>query len=58
MEALAKTLNERNNDIQFKPYLGLKHIDPFIEDAVKQMREDHIEEALRLYWRHIIQRLA
>lgn len=48
VEALAKTLNERNKDIQFKPYLGLKHIDPFIEDAVKQMHEDHIEEAVTL----------
>lgn len=48
VEALAKTLNERNKDIQFKPYLGLKHIDPFIEDAVKQMHEDDIEEAVTL----------
>lgn len=48
VEALAKMLNERNHGIQFKPYLGLKHIDPFIEDAVKQMREDNIEEAVTL----------
>ena len=48
MYALADALNERNKDIQFKPYLGLKHIDPFIEDAVKQMKEDGIEEAVTI----------
>ncbi|MFA8439729.1 ferrochelatase [Pueribacillus sp. YX66] len=48
MFALAEALNKRNQDIQFKPYLGLKHIDPFIEDAVKQMHEDGIEEAVTI----------
>lgn len=45
---LANTLNQQQNDIEFIPYLGLKHIDPFIEDAVKQMKEDGIEEAVSL----------
>lgn len=48
MAAVAEALNERNQDVQFKPYLGLKHIDPFIEDAVQQMHEDGIEEAVTL----------
>jgi ferrochelatase len=29
-------------------YLGLKHIEPFVEDAVKQMHEDGIEEAVSI----------
>jgi len=49
-KAQAKKLEERLNEIQdeaeFHFYLGLKHIEPFIEDAVKQMHEDGIEEAV------------
>lgn len=45
---LEKRLNELNEDIQFKLYLGLKHIDPFIEDAVDQMKADGIEEAVSI----------
>lgn len=48
----AKKLEERLNEIQeqaeFHFYLGLKHIEPFIEDAVKQMHEDGIEEAVSI----------
>ena len=29
-------------------YLGLKHIEPFIEDAVEQMHADGIEEAISI----------
>ncbi|TCP29262.1 ferrochelatase [Scopulibacillus darangshiensis] len=47
-EGLEKRLNERQNDVEFKAYLGLKHIHPFIEDAVKQMHEDGIDEAVSL----------
>ena len=32
--------------MNFKLYLGLKHISPYIEDAVKKMHEDGIEEAV------------
>ncbi len=46
--AIEQHLNERNTDIEFKMYLGLKHIDPFIEDAVMQMKEDGIEEAVSI----------
>ncbi|SFJ51407.1 ferrochelatase [Thermoflavimicrobium dichotomicum] len=41
-------LNEVQNDIEFRAYLGLKHIDPFIEDAVSQMHQEGIEEAISL----------
>ncbi|MGG3914742.1 ferrochelatase [Rossellomorea vietnamensis] len=48
----AKTLEERLNavqeNIEFKMYLGLKHIEPFVEDAVEQMHNDGIEEAVSI----------
>jgi protoporphyrin/coproporphyrin ferrochelatase len=45
---LEKHLNETQDEIEFKMYLGLKHIEPFIEDAVTKMHEDGIEEAISL----------
>ncbi len=45
---LEKYLNETNKEIEFKAYLGLKHIDPFVEDAVAKMKEDGIEEAVSI----------
>jgi ferrochelatase len=45
---LETRLNAIQDDIEFKMYLGLKHIHPFLEDAVKQMHEDGIEEAVTL----------
>lgn len=45
-EALEARLNEINSDIEFKMYLGLKHINPFIEDAVQAMKKDGIKEAV------------
>jgi ferrochelatase len=47
-EKLEKQLNELQNEIEFKMYLGLKHIEPFIEDTVKKMHEDGIEEAVSI----------
>ncbi|WP_102027981.1 ferrochelatase [Salirhabdus sp. Marseille-P4669] len=47
-EALEKKLNEMQDDIQFTMYLGLKHIHPFIEDAVEQMGKDGIKEAVSI----------
>ncbi|MYL32337.1 ferrochelatase [Pontibacillus yanchengensis] len=47
-EALQSKLNEMQDDIEFKLYIGLKHIDPFIEDAVQQMADDGIEEAVSI----------
>ncbi|QQK79542.1 ferrochelatase [Salicibibacter cibi] len=48
MRALEEMLNEQSTDKSFKAYLGLKHIDPFIEDAVAKMKEDGIEEAVSI----------
>ncbi|MBC1474771.1 ferrochelatase [Listeria grandensis] len=45
---LAETLNSRQSDIEFKTYIGLKHIEPFIEDAVQEMKNDGIEEAISI----------
>ena len=41
-------LNKIQDEIEFHMYLGLKHIEPFIEDAVKQMHEDGIKEAISI----------
>jgi ferrochelatase len=45
---LEKELNGMHEDIEFRAYLGLKHIDPFIEDAVNEMKADGIREAVSL----------
>lgn len=47
-EALEARLNDVQDDIEFKLYLGLKHIDPFVEDAVEQMAKDGIDEAVSI----------
>jgi protoporphyrin/coproporphyrin ferrochelatase len=45
---LEQRLNEVQDEIEFVMYLGLKHIDPFVEDAVQQMNRDGIEEAVSI----------
>lgn len=47
-QQLEKHLNASQDEIEFKMYLGLKHIAPFIEDAVKGMHEDGITEAISI----------
>ncbi|MEW8986332.1 MAG: ferrochelatase [Bacillus sp. (in: firmicutes)] len=47
-EKLEQHLNSVQDEIEFKMYLGLKHIEPFIEDAVKAMHDDGIEEAVSI----------
>jgi ferrochelatase len=47
-EKLEGHLNRIQDHYEFKMYLGLKHIEPFIEDAVKQMHDDGIEEAVSI----------
>ncbi|MGD6844358.1 ferrochelatase [Bacillus infantis] len=47
-EKLEQHLNSIQNEIEFKMYLGLKHIEPFVEDAVKSMHEDGITEAVSI----------
>lgn len=45
---LEEHLNSVQDQVEFKMYLGLKHIEPFVEDAVGQMKEDGIEEAVSI----------
>ncbi|MBD3110268.1 ferrochelatase [Bacillus sp. AGMB 02131] len=47
-KALEQHLNAIQDEVEFKAYLGLKHIEPFVEDAVIQMKEDGIEEAVSI----------
>ncbi len=47
-QKLEDAMNEMHDDIEFKSYLGLKHINPFIEDAVRQMHKDGIKEAISI----------
>lgn len=47
-KSLEEHLNNIQDEIEFKMYLGLKHIEPFIEDAVKKMHEDDIREAVSI----------
>ncbi|RNA68727.1 ferrochelatase [Alteribacter keqinensis] len=47
-EKLEAELNKRFSDCEFRAYQGLKHIDPFIEDAVHQMKEDGIKKAVSI----------
>ncbi len=47
-KALEDHLNEVQDDVEFVHYLGLKHIEPFVEDAVKKMADDGITEAISI----------
>ncbi|WP_309086799.1 ferrochelatase [Domibacillus sp.] len=47
-QKLTDFLNNMQQEIEFKLYIGLKHIEPFIEDAVHQMEQDGIEEAVSI----------
>lgn len=47
-KALEDQLNASQDDVVFKAYIGLKHIHPFIEDAVQQMADDGIKEAVSI----------
>ncbi|TKD68710.1 ferrochelatase [Pseudalkalibacillus hwajinpoensis] len=49
-QKLEDRMNEQFGDetIQFKSYLGLKHIEPFVEEAVRDMQKDGITEAVSI----------
>jgi protoporphyrin/coproporphyrin ferrochelatase len=47
-KAIEAKLNEMQDEYEFKAYIGLKHISPFIEDAVADMGKDGIKEAVSL----------
>lgn len=46
--SLEKVLNEKQDNYEFKAYIGLKHIEPYIEDAVEKMANDGIEQAVSI----------
>ncbi|NME99275.1 ferrochelatase [Aneurinibacillus aneurinilyticus] len=46
--ALEAKLNHMQDKYEFKAYLGLKHIEPFIEDGIRHMNADGIEEAVSI----------
>ncbi|WP_080847458.1 ferrochelatase [Cytobacillus gottheilii] len=47
-EGLEQHLNDIQDEYEFKMYIGLKHIEPFVEDAVQQMHADGITEAVSI----------
>ncbi|MGN7387166.1 ferrochelatase [Sporosarcina sp. SAFN-015] len=46
--ALGDRLNAMQDEIEFTVYVGLKHITPFIEEAVEKMNADGIKEAVSI----------
>lgn len=47
-EKLEAQLNQQEQGVRFKVYLGMKHTHPFIADTVKRMADDGIEQAIGL----------
>lgn len=47
-KGLEKHLNDIQDEVEFTMYIGLKHIEPFIEDAVEKMHQDGIREAVSI----------
>ncbi|MBP3038664.1 ferrochelatase [Bacillaceae bacterium Marseille-Q3522] len=47
-EKLGQYLNETQESFEFNMYIGLKHMEPFVEDAVEKMKEDGIETAVSI----------
>ena len=47
-EAIADHLNAGQDKYEFKLYLGLRHIDPFIEEVVQEMAKDGVTQAVSL----------
>ncbi|MER1959362.1 MAG: ferrochelatase [Solibacillus sp.] len=47
-EALCARLNEVQDEVEYKLFIGLKHIEPFVEDAVGAMVAEGITEAVSI----------
>lgn len=45
---LGDKLNEAQDEVTFQVYIGLKHIEPSIEEAVQKMKADGITEAISI----------
>ena len=48
-EALKDALNQVYEDVEFKLYLGLKHISPYIEEAVEKCIKMVLKKRLLLF---------
>lgn len=46
--ALGARLNEVQDEVEYKVFIGLKHIEPFVEDAVEAMVNEGITEAVSI----------
>ncbi|MER2112393.1 MAG: ferrochelatase [Solibacillus isronensis] len=46
--ALCARLNEVQEEVEYKVFIGLKHIEPFVEDAVEAMVKEGITEAVSI----------
>src|SRR5699024_2753588 len=44
--ALETKLKATQDEYESKTYIGLKHIEPFIENAIEQMAKDGIDQAV------------
>ena len=47
-QSLCNRLNEVQDEVQYKLFIGLKHIEPFVEDAVEAMVNEGITEAVSI----------
>lgn len=47
-QAIADRMNEVQDEVEYVLYIGLKHIEPFVEDAVASMAKDGIKEAVSI----------
>lgn len=47
-QELVRQLNENNDDVTYELFIGNKHIEPTIEDAVTEMHEAGIEESVAI----------
>ncbi|MER2047827.1 MAG: ferrochelatase [Solibacillus sp.] len=46
--ALCARLNEVQDEVEYKVFIGLKHIEPFVEDAIEAMVKEGITEAVSI----------
>ena len=47
-QGLCERLNEVQDEVEYKLFIGLKHIEPFVEDAVEAMHNEGITEAVSI----------
>lgn len=47
-KAIHEKMNSSQDEVEYVLYIGLKHIEPFVEDAVEAMAKDGIKEAVSI----------